>query len=142
MQQAGRVHGLQGAAQAKADVADVFRRQRAAVAKHRLERPAFDELGPDPDFSVDALRSVNREDVGMTHAREEPRLLDRRGCGIRARRRDHIQELEGHVTFQALVPREIDAAGRSLAELPDDDQVPPAVPGWIRVRISGPGCTT
>ena len=93
-----------------------------------LEREPADELHPQTDTTLDRLRAVDGDDVGMRDAREQPSLGEelrrhRFGAGALA------QQLQGDVAIERRVAREVDVAERSAAHATDHDELCPPRPG-------------
>src|SRR5262245_15796960 len=60
-----------------ADLDHVGHRERADVAKLLFQRRAMNELHPYPDHVVNAVGTVDGDDIGMADAGEQPSLVDR-----------------------------------------------------------------
>ncbi len=72
MQQAGRVHGGQRFTDVHADERRLARGEPALLLQDLFERPAFDELHPEPGVAVGARRAEHRHDTAVPDAREQP----------------------------------------------------------------------
>ena len=66
------------ARQIHADARDFFVIEQALFLQFLLERAAADEFHPQSDASIDPIRAVDRDDIGMTNAREQAPFFDRR----------------------------------------------------------------
>ena len=76
MHQARGMDRRNGGAQVYAEPCDFGRRERAAAAQRLLECAALDELHPQTDAPVDGLCAVDRDDIRVADAREQPPFLD------------------------------------------------------------------
>ena len=76
MQQARRVDRRHRATHLDADSCDFLLRKCRPVAKRLFERAALDELHPQPDAAVDPFSAVDRDDVRMADAGEQPAFFD------------------------------------------------------------------
>jgi hypothetical protein len=74
--------GGQCTAKIYSDTNRFLRAESAMVPNELCERPTTDELGPDPYSAIDALRTVDREHVGMANASQEAPLFNERGGGV------------------------------------------------------------
>ena len=109
MQQPGAVHRGQRATQVRADARGLARAQRALLLDDLLQRAAADELHPDADRAVARFGAVDRDDVRMAHARQEPAFVDD-ARGI-AQRRGRIvnggrgaKQLERDLSIEVRIP--------------------------------------
>ena len=73
------MYGRNGPAQFDPDGRGLLWREAFPRAEHVLEGLAFDELHREADPVADPLGAVDRDDVRMVDAGEEPSLLDDRG---------------------------------------------------------------
>src|SRR5688572_8739824 len=100
------VHRRHGASYINADL-DGFRpTEYFAIVDDLLERAAPDEFHPETDACADLLGAVDRDDVWMPHAREEPALLDD-GGRVLAFGRGRVDQLECHLAIESGVPRPV-----------------------------------
>ena len=142
MHEPGCVNRREGAAQVEPDERRFARRKRPVLLEDVLEREPADELHPQADTTLDRLRPVDGDDVGMRDAREQPPFGEelrrhRFGAGALA------QELQSDIAVERRVAREVDVAERSAAHATDHDELCPPRPrlqrsrGTLRLRRSG-----
>ena len=107
VQQPRVVHRLQGIADRHDNSHHLGRGQWASAPHEAVESAALDELHPQSGASVVLLGAVDRDDIGMTKAREDPALMQHGGRrpGLAS-----MNELERDLAIEALVPGTVDAA--------------------------------
>ena len=76
--ESGRVHRGDGAAQLDAERGDLACGESLAVLDDLLQGSAGHPFHPETDAAVDQIGAVERHHVGMTHARQHPALFDDR----------------------------------------------------------------
>src|SRR5262245_38198012 len=80
------------------------RLHRRSSSESLLDRLALNPFHPEAYRVADPLCAMNRDDIRMAHAREEPAFLDNRGrtrgSGVRLRR----QELQRNFAIEPAVP--------------------------------------
>ena len=138
MKQARFMHGRHSAAYFDAHPQCALDAELGAGPEMLLERATVNELHPEPDLPADLLGAVNRHDVGVTDAGEQPSFVnDRRGAltGERLRR----QDLERDVPVQAGVPGAVDLTRGAGADSPEDMEMRPLATCNLPVRVGNGG---
>src|SRR5262249_11140655 len=107
------VHGRKCRAQLGADQRPLARAERTLVAQPLLERAAVHELHPQAAAAVVLIGAVDRDHVGMTHAREPPRLVE---PALRALERTGAAQLERDLALQARIARHEHLAEAAAAD--------------------------
>ncbi len=107
-------------------IRDRFRPTEHVASVHDLfKRAAPDEFHPETDAWADLLGAVDRDDVRMTHAGEEPALLDDRRRGTVADGGIRVDQLERHLAIEPGVPRPVDLAEGAAADALERAQMSP-----------------
>ena len=123
MQESGVVDRRERSTEIDPNGDDLIDRQRAAFGEDRFQGAAVDELSPDAHLIAEILRTVNREHVGMAHACEQTRFLNRAGRRGE-RRRGGVQKLQRDTALQPCVPREKDLAEATAPTLERIESAP------------------
>ena len=83
--QPGAVHGCQRPGEVLADEPGLAGAERAVDAEHVLERHPPDQFHPETDLPVVLTGAVDRDDIGMAHARQRASFMKQ--SGFRGNRR-------------------------------------------------------
>src|SRR4029079_17266707 len=118
--------GGKGTAELNADRDHLVEVERPPFAQLLFECLAVDVFHPHADLVVDALRPIDRDDVGVTHASQEAAFFYNVDAwvvtGLSA-----PQDLERDLTVEPRVPRAEDLAEGTTANFLDDPQRTPCV---------------
>ena len=134
MDDSGGMHGGEGAAEIDPDERRLAPVEDAALLENVVERLAAQELGPDPDLTVDPVGAEDRHDVGIPHERQETGLAH----DLVARIGDvSTQDLERDLAVEPRVARTVDRSERAGADTFEDFELAPAGAG--RERGGGRG---
>ena len=130
VQQPGPVHRRQGAAEVRADARGFARSQRALLLDDLVQRAAADELHPDADRAVARFGAIDRDDVRMAHARQEPAFVDDARWIAERRRRivnsgGRAEQLECDFSIEVRIPCPIHLAEGAAADGFEQSQVAP-----------------
>ena len=120
VQQPGLVHRGHGTAQIDADERSLLCAEHAAGGERLLERQTLDELHPETDGLVVLIDAVDRHDIRVAHASQQPRFLNHRGRALRI-----VHDLQRDFAFERRVPRQVDGPEPPATELAADFEPAP-----------------
>jgi hypothetical protein len=131
VQKAGAVDSRNGVANLGADLKDLGRLEWWPLREPLFDCLAVDQFHPETNGVPDALGAIDRDDVGVADAREEPTFLDDGGrariFGIGSRG----LELQRNFAIETRVPCTVDVPECTGAKWLQDTDVPPCL-RWTR----------
>src|SRR4029453_8221194 len=108
-------HGRDGTADIDPDERCLPGIERTARGENLIERQPLDEFHPQSDGPVVLVDAVYHHHARMPHAGEQaPFLDDRRRSVVRA------ENLQGNVTFEKRIPRQVQSAETTTADFAAD----------------------
>ena len=141
MEQALVVHGRDCLTELNADLNSFRPAEHFAIVDDLLERAAPNEFHPETDPSSDLLGAVDRDDVRMTDAREQPAFLDDGRRRTVAGRSIRGQQLERHLPIEPGVPGPIHLAECAAADPLEHAQMSPVCDLFAAIPSAGErGC--
>ena len=127
VQEPRTVDRRQGLTEIDADRRRLARAVRPVGLQHILERAAADELHPQAHPTVYRLRAVDRHDVRMAHAREQPGLVEHRVRIEEASGSFRPEQLERDLAIESVVSGAIDDSEGAFADALENGEMPPAL---------------
>ena len=127
MNQPGAVDGCQRSGQILSDQTGLAGAERTVDADHLLERDAPDQFHPETDLPVMLAGAIDRDDIGMAHARQGAPFVQESGCDM-AVVGGWPQELDGDQAIQLRIVRPIHRTERAPADFLEQDEIAPARP--------------
>jgi hypothetical protein len=132
--QAGGVHGADGAREIDNHARGFARRERPLHGKQRGKGSALDKVAPEADAPAVLFHAMHGDNVGVAHFGQLSRFTENAGRFARRARTRRLQQLEGDFALQGMVEGAVDLAETALADLFDKVKVSPAA---RRRRIGG-----
>jgi hypothetical protein len=127
VQKTGSVNRGNGVTDLESDLNCLGRVQRRSLCQPLLDRLAIDPFHPEADCVADPLRAVNRDDIGMAHAREEAAFLDDRRRTRFARVRVRGEELQRDFAIETCIPGTEHVSKGAAAKRLEDAKMAPCL---------------